>query len=124
MTTTGTANTATYRADGLRASKTTGSGTTYYLYDGGEPIIELNSAGTVTALNVFAPDGLVARQSGGSTVEYVMDQPRFAALISLAALGGISAIHGSNTATSPTEQTRRAPFSRPPNTTAGATNRS
>ena len=70
----GSLNSATYRADGLRASKTVGTATTYYLYDNGKPIIELNSSGTVTALNVFAPDGLVARQTGSTTIEYVMDQ--------------------------------------------------
>ena len=70
----GSTSSATYRADGLRAKKTTGSGTTYYLYDGGEPIIEMNSSGTVTALNVFAPDGLCARQVGSATTEYVFDQ--------------------------------------------------
>ena len=70
----GSTSSATYRADGLRAKKTTGSGPTYYLYDGGEPIIEMNSSGTVTALNVFAPDGLCARQVGSATTEYVFDQ--------------------------------------------------
>ena len=65
---------AAYRADGLRASKSSGSGTTYFLYDGGEPIVELNSSGSVTALNVFAPDGLVARTAGETTTEYVFDQ--------------------------------------------------
>ncbi|MHB8638072.1 MAG: RHS repeat-associated core domain-containing protein [Fimbriimonadaceae bacterium] len=74
ITAVGSANTETYRADGLRASKTVGSATTYYLYDGGEPIVELNSAGAVTALNVFAPDGLVARTAGSATTEYVFDQ--------------------------------------------------
>jgi RHS repeat-associated protein len=70
----GSTSTASYRADGLRASKTIGSTTTYYLYDGGEPIIELNSSGTVTAFNIFAPDGLVARTAGSTTTEYVFDQ--------------------------------------------------
>ena len=74
MTAIGSTSSATYRADGLRASKTTSSGTTYYLYDGAEPIIEMNSSGTVTALNVFAPDGLCARQVGSATTEYVFDQ--------------------------------------------------
>jgi YD repeat-containing protein len=70
----GSTSTATYRADGLRASKTVGSTTTYYLYHGGEPIVELNSSGTVTAFNIFAPDGLVARTAGSTTTEYVFDQ--------------------------------------------------
>ena len=74
VTAIGSLNSATYRADGLRATKTVGSATTYYLYDGGEPIIELNSSGTVTAFNVFAPDGLVSRTAGSTTTEYVFDQ--------------------------------------------------
>ena len=74
MTALGSTLTATYRADGLRASKATSAGTTYFLYDGGEPIIEMDSSGDVLALNVFAPDGLVARQTGSSTIEYVLDQ--------------------------------------------------
>ena len=74
MTLFGSTVAATYRADGLRASKSSGSGTTYFLYDGGEPIVELNSSGSVTALNVFAPDGLVARTAGETTTEYVFDQ--------------------------------------------------
>ena len=49
VTAVGSTSTATYRADGLRATKTVGSTTTYYLYDGAEPIIEMNSSGTVTA---------------------------------------------------------------------------
>lgn len=73
MTAYGSVSSATYRADGLRASKTVSSTTTYFVYDGSEPIIEMNSSGTVTALNVFAPDGLVARQAS-STIEYVFDQ--------------------------------------------------
>ena len=74
MTLCGSTVAAAYRADGLRASKSSGSGTTYFLYDGGEPIVELNSSGSVTALNVFAPDGLVARAAGETTTEYVFDQ--------------------------------------------------
>ena len=74
VTAVGSTSTASYRADGLRAKKTVGSTTTYYLYDRGAPIIELNSSGTVTGLNFFAPDGLVARTAGSTTTEYVFDQ--------------------------------------------------
>src|SRR5579862_5182103 len=70
----GSGDWSTYRADGLRACHTTSSTTTYFLYDGGEPIVEMNSSGTVTGLNVFAPDGLVARTAGSATTEYVFDQ--------------------------------------------------
>lgn len=65
--------TAGYRADGLRAWKSTGGTTTYFLYDMGEPVIEMNSSGTITAVNVFAPDGLVARQQAGSWIQYTFD---------------------------------------------------
>jgi len=67
MTSLGSSWTAGYRADGLRAWKQNASGKTYYLYDGGEPVYEMNSEGTITATNVFAPDGLVARYSSGWT---------------------------------------------------------
>ena len=56
------------------ASKTTSAGTTYFLYDQGNPIVELNSSGSVTAFNIFAPDGLVARTAFSTTTEYVFDQ--------------------------------------------------
>jgi RHS repeat-associated protein len=65
---------ASYRADGLRAKKTVGSSSTYYLYDGGEPVVELDSSGNVQAINVFAPDGLVARKQGGVWTQYAFDQ--------------------------------------------------
>ncbi len=74
MTAFGSTVSNSYRADGLRASKTTSSGTTYFLYDGAEPIVEMNSSGTVMATNVFAPDGLVARTTSSATTEYVFDQ--------------------------------------------------
>ena len=51
------------------------SGTkTYYLYDQGEPVVELNAAGAVQATNVLAPDGLVARQQSGTWTQYTFDQ--------------------------------------------------
>ena len=60
MTGYGSALSATYRFDGLRAKKSTSSGTQYFLYDGDQPVIEMDSSGTVTRMNIFAPDGLVA----------------------------------------------------------------
>ena len=73
-----------YRADGLRAWKgwnvtiptTSGipvTGATYFLYDGGNPVAEMDSSGTVTAVNVFAHDGLVARVEGSTTKYYQFD---------------------------------------------------
>lgn len=55
---------AEYRADGLRAWKQVGSTKTYFLYDQGEPVIEMNASGTVIAFNAFGPDGLVGRKVG------------------------------------------------------------
>ncbi|MBL8066813.1 MAG: hypothetical protein JNM34_13365, partial [Chthonomonadaceae bacterium] len=73
-----------YRADGLRAWKgwnvtiptTSGipvSGATYFLYDGGNPVVEMDSSGAVTAINVFAHDGLVARVEGSTAKYYQFD---------------------------------------------------
>jgi RHS repeat-associated protein len=70
----GSALSATYRADGHRATKTNSSGTNYYLYDRGKPIVELSGTGSITALNVYAPDGLVARQQAGTWTFYAFDQ--------------------------------------------------
>ncbi len=54
------AMTASYRFDGPRTRKQTSSWTQYFLYDGSEPVVEMDSSGTVTRMNIFAPDGLVA----------------------------------------------------------------
>ena len=66
--------TAGYRADGLRGWKSVSGTKTYYLYDQGEPVVELNAAGSVQATNVLAPDGLVARQQSGTWTQYTFDQ--------------------------------------------------
>ncbi len=63
-----------YRSDGLRAWKQDNQGVrTYFLYDGGNPILELDSAGAVKNVNVFAPDGLMARKEGSSWTYYTFD---------------------------------------------------
>jgi RHS repeat-associated protein len=67
-------NSAVYGPDGLRVSKTVGSSTTYYVYDGGIPILECNSSGSVTATNTFGPYGLLSRNSGGASTFYQFDQ--------------------------------------------------
>ena len=65
---------AGYRPDGLRGSKTASSTTTYFLYDGATPVAELNSSGTITALNVFGADGLIGRVvPGGTDIQYLFD---------------------------------------------------
>jgi len=71
---------AVYQSSGLRAWKQNavlaGGGTirTHFIYDGTTPLYELNVRGTsITAINVFAPDGLVARKSGGVWSQYLFD---------------------------------------------------
>lgn len=70
----GSSWTAGYRADGLRAWKDNGTTRTYFLYDGGLPVVEMNSSGTTTAYSVYGPDGLVARNQNSTTFQYVFDQ--------------------------------------------------
>ncbi len=65
--------TAGYRADGLRAWKQTGSGRTYFLYDGTLPIVEMDQTGAVTAANHFGPTGLFSRQTNTGSVYYAFD---------------------------------------------------
>ena len=65
--------TAGYRADGLRAWKTTSAGTTYYLYDGDNPVEELNGTGTKTAVMTFGPNGVLARTTASRTLLYTLD---------------------------------------------------
>ena len=73
MTAFGSAMTAGYTGDSLRAWKTGSSGTTYYLYNGIRPVCELNSSGSVTAVNTFGANALLSRFSGGSSIFYTFD---------------------------------------------------
>lgn len=68
------ANSGMGQADAPIAKKAVSGTSTYYLYDGGVPVIEMNSSGTTTAINAFGPDGLVARQQSGSWIQYQFDQ--------------------------------------------------
>ena len=74
----GSALSAGYRGDGLRAWKENSSGSrTYYLYDGTTPIVELNGAGAVAVVNTFGANGLLSRTNvgiGGATVYYTFDE--------------------------------------------------
>ncbi|MEG4917668.1 RHS repeat-associated core domain-containing protein [Microcoleus sp. B7-D4] len=67
-----------YRADNLRAWKQDenldATSRKYFLYDNGNVICELNAGGTVVARNAFAPDGLVSRVAGSTTLFYLFDQ--------------------------------------------------
>ena len=74
MTAYGAAMTAGYDGGGSRAWKQVGAARTYFLYDGDDPVIEMDSAGTVTAVNTFGANGLVSRRSGGSSVFYQFDE--------------------------------------------------
>jgi len=88
-----------YGADGLRAWKqdpavqkiglisqravghalnTQGPGTkTYFVYDGEDPVLELNSSGSVNAVNVFGSNGLIARDMPASNfVDPYLFNPR------------------------------------------------
>lgn len=64
MTAHGSALTAGYTGDGLRAWKENVSGRTYFLFDGSVPVIEFNQLGVVTATNTFGTSGLVSRRTG------------------------------------------------------------
>jgi RHS repeat-associated protein len=66
---------AGYDAQNLRAWKTEGSTTTYYLYAQGTtlPVCELNSSGTVLATNTYAMNGLVSRRASTTSTFYEFD---------------------------------------------------
>jgi RHS repeat-associated protein len=66
---------AGYGPDGSRVWKSAGSSApkTYFLYDGADPVAELDSTGAVTAIDVFAPDGLVGRKQVGAWTFYQYD---------------------------------------------------
>ena len=73
MTAYGSIMTAGYRADGLRAWKTTSAGTTYYLYDGENPVEEVDGSGNKTAVMTFGPNGVLARTTSSRTLLYELD---------------------------------------------------
>ena len=67
---------AAYDGDGLRAKKTAGGVTTYYVYDGGTPVAEESFNGTsatFTALNAVTADGWRALKQGGIVYQFVYD---------------------------------------------------
>jgi RHS repeat-associated protein len=73
MTAFGTALTAGYRGDGLRAWNENSSTRTYFLYDGIVPVVELDSSGAVLATNSFGASGLISRREASTTVYYTFD---------------------------------------------------
>ena len=72
MTSYGSTVAATYQPDGLRASKTAGGTTTYFVYEGLSPVLELNASSGITAVNTFGPTGLLSRHAA-SAVQYTFD---------------------------------------------------
>ena len=75
LTAYGSVLTAGYRADGQRAWKQNSGGKTYYFYDGDKLLYETNSTGTITAKNVWADTGLLARSTStpNRTLLYTWD---------------------------------------------------
>ena len=74
MTSFGSILTAGYMSDGLRAWKQNSTGRTYFLYDGGFPVCELNSSGAVTAVNTWGAKGVCARHTtSAGSVFYAYD---------------------------------------------------
>jgi RHS repeat-associated protein len=73
MTAFGSALTATYRGDGLRAKTVTSAGTTYFLYDGEVLMAEMNSSGVTVAVYTWGAGGLVSRTTSSGTTSYTFD---------------------------------------------------
>jgi RHS repeat-associated protein len=74
LTSYGSALTAQYRADSLRAWKQGAGGRTYFIYDGSVPVVELDASGNVTATNSFGSKGLTSRRLSGTSTFYTFDQ--------------------------------------------------
>ena len=73
----GTGATMGYDGDGLRAWKQNSAGVrTYFVYDGSDPTFELDSSGSVLAVNTFGANGLASRHatSTGATTFYAFDE--------------------------------------------------
>ncbi|MCX6379675.1 MAG: hypothetical protein NT023_09405, partial [Armatimonadetes bacterium] len=73
MTTYGAAMAAGYRDDGLRAWKQNNTDTTYFIYDGFTPVVEVDPAGAFIATNTFGVNGLVSRHTPAGSVFYNCD---------------------------------------------------
>ena len=61
-----------YSSDGMRAWKTVGGSTTYFLYDGSNPICELDGSGAVTATNTWG-GSLLSRRVAAASTFYTFD---------------------------------------------------
>jgi hypothetical protein len=54
-------------ADGLRTKKTTGNGTTQFVYDGTTLIAELDNNGNLIATYTYGITGLISQRRGGTS---------------------------------------------------------
>lgn len=96
---------AGYTAGGLRAWKSSLSNQqageasipvtnrTYFVYDGSVPVLETDSSGGLKAVNVFAPDGLVARgtvSSGSTSYKYYSFDPQGSVSVRSNSTGGVT----------------------------------
>ncbi len=73
LTAYGSSLTAGYYGTGLRAWKDNATTRTYFLYDGIQPVIELDSSGNLAATNSFGAHGLASRYAGSASVFYSFD---------------------------------------------------
>jgi len=73
MTSFGSALTAGYRADGLRAWKQGSGGKTYYFYYGSRLVMETDASGNMLGENTWGPRGLMARQTSAANLLYTFD---------------------------------------------------
>jgi len=73
----------TWNGDGLRAKKTFNGGGAYnwFVYDGDEPVCEVDGSGNVAALHTFGANGLVSRRCNGVTAYYAFDPSGNGALL-------------------------------------------
>ncbi len=70
----GSTQTNGWNADGLRAWKQTGSGRTYYVYDGDQVVGEFGSGNNfLSALNTWGANGLLARHTRAGVWYYTFD---------------------------------------------------
>jgi RHS repeat-associated protein len=60
---------------GLRAWKQVGGGNrTYYLYEGGQPLCELDGSGNLLAVNTWGASGLASRHTASGDLFYAFDE--------------------------------------------------
>lgn len=74
LTAYGSTMSATYMSTGLRACKQSSVGSTYFLYDSGRPICELDGNGNLSAVNTFGRNGLLSRHTRTGSVFYTFDE--------------------------------------------------